>query len=386
MPIQQQGDVARHDAKIGINAHLLSPVSGYRRAGIHQYIAQVLRNLPRLNGRSHYTIYTRDCASIEEREGFKVVSSSWPTEKRSVRILWEQVSWPIQIEQEQFDLLHSMAFVSPILNKIPTIVTVYDLSFVHFPDTFPVLQRFYLHSQTARSVRSARRVITISEASRQDLHDFFEIPLDKIDVVLPGVDQVFRSVPADQVNAFREKQGITGRFILHVGTLQPRKNIPVLLEAFSLSRAKGTILVLAGAKGWQYDEIFAMTKDLGLERRVHFTGYVADQELPLWYNAADALVFPSIYEGFGMPVLEAMACGTPVIAARTSSIPEAGGEAALYFEPQDAAALARHIDSVLDDDRLAKHMQQSGLEQAQKFSWEQAGIETSQVYARSLAK
>ncbi|MFN2255840.1 MAG: glycosyltransferase family 4 protein, partial [Candidatus Promineifilaceae bacterium] len=124
----------------------------------------------------------------------------------------------------------------------------------------------------------------------------------------------------------------------------------------------------------------------GLERRVHFTGYVADQELPLWYNAADALVFPSIYEGFGMPVLEAMACGTPVIAARTSSIPEAGGEAALYFEPQDAAALARHIDSVLDDDRLAKHMQQSGLEQAQKFSWEQAGIETSQVYARSLAK
>jgi glycosyltransferase involved in cell wall biosynthesis len=204
--------------------------------------------------------------------------------------------------------------------------------------------------------------------------------------VLPGVDQVFRSVPADQVNAFREKQGITGRFILHVGTLQPRKNVPVLLEAFSLSRAKGTVLVLAGAKGWQYDEIFAMTKDLGLERRVHFTGYVADQELPLWYNAADALVFPSIYEGFGMPVLEAMACGTPVIAARTSSIPEAGGEAALYFEPQDAAALARHIDSVLDDDRLAKHMQQSGLEQAEKFSWEQAGIETSQVYARSLAK
>ena len=386
MPIQQQGDVARHDAKIGINAHLLSPVSGYRRAGIHQYIAQVLRNLPRLNGRSHYTIYTRDCASIEEREGFKVVSSSWPTEKRSVRILWEQVSWPIQIEQEQFDLLHSMAFVSPILHKIPTIVTVYDLSFVHFPDTFPALQRLYLHSQTARSVRSARRVITISEASRQDLHDFFEIPLDKIDVVLPGVDQVFRSVPADQVNAFREKQGITGRFILHVGTLQPRKNVPVLLEAFSLSRAKGTVLVLAGAKGWQYDEIFAMIKDLGLERRVHFTGYVADQELPLWYNAADALVFPSIYEGFGMPVLEAMACGTPVIAARTSSIPEAGGEAALYFEPQDAAALARHIDSVLDDDRLAKHMQQSGLEQAQKFSWEQAGIETSQVYARSLAK
>ena len=386
MPIQQQVDVARHDAKIGINAHLLSPVSGYRRAGIHQYIAQVLRNLPRLNGRSQYTIYTRDRTSIEERDGFKVVSSSWPTEKRSVRILWEQISWPIQIEQEQFDLLHSMAFVSPILNKIPTIVTVYDLSFVHFPDTFPALQRLYLHSQTARSVRNARRVITISDASRRDLHDFFEVPLDKIDVVLPGVDPVYRPLPADLIKAFREKQGIAGRFILHVGTLQPRKNVPVLLEAFALSRAGGTILVLAGAKGWQYDEIFAMTKDLGLERRVHFTGYVADQELPLWYNAADALVFPSIYEGFGMPVLEAMACGTPVIAARTSSIPEAGGEAALYFEPQDAAALARHIDSVLDDDRLAKHMQQSGLEQAQKFSWEQAGIETSQVYARSLAK
>jgi glycosyltransferase involved in cell wall biosynthesis len=386
MPVHQTVDVDRQAAKIGINAHLLSPESGYRRAGIHQYIVQVLRHLPRLNIRSHYTIYTRDRASIEERDDLTLVSSSWPTEKRSVRILWEQLSWPLQAAQEQFDLLHSMAFVTPVLNNIPTIVTVYDLSFVHFPAAFPTLQRLYLHGQTARSVKKAHRVITISEASRQDLHHFFDVPLDRIDVVLPGVEQVYRPLSDDLVKGYREMQGIPDKFILHVGTLQPRKNVSVLLEAFALSKAERVDLVLVGAKGWQYDEIFVTVKNLGLEGRVHFTGYVADEELPFWYNAAEALVFPSIYEGFGMPVVEAMACGTPVIAARTSSIPEAGGEAALYFDPQDAGALARHIDSVLNNRQLANQMRQGGLKRAQKFSWERAGIETAQVYARALAE
>ncbi len=387
MPVHHTVDVDRQAAKIGINAHLLSPVSGYRRAGIHQYIAQVLRHLPRLDGRPHYTIYTRDRASIEERDDFTVVSSRWPTERRSVRILWEQFSWPLQAAREQFDLLHSMAFVTPVLTNTPAIVTVYDLSFVHFPETFPAAQRLYLHSQTSRSVNKAHRVITISEASRQDLHHFFDVSLDRIDVVLPGVEQVYRPLPDEHVKVFREMRGVPEKFILHVGTLQPRKNVPVLLEAFAQSKkVEDAVLVLAGAKGWQHDEIFAMVKNLGLEERVHFTGYVADEELPFWYNAAEALVFPSIYEGFGMPVVEAMACGTPVIAARTSSIPEAGGEAALYFDPQDTAALARQMDSVLSERQLAKQMRQSGLERAQKFTWERAGIETSQVYARALAE
>ena len=385
MPVEDRDHFESVETKIGINAHLLSPESGYRRAGIHQYIAQVLNHLPLLNDSTNYTVFTRGGNAVESRCGIRIVPSSWPTERRTIRILWEQSAWPVLAAKENIDLLHSMAFVTPVIGQIPTIVTVYDLSFVHFPENFPALQRFYLHSQTARSIKQARRVITISEASRQDLHHFFAVPLEKISVVLPGVGAHFLPLSEEQVAVFQEKHGLSRKFILHVGTLQPRKNILTLLKALARLKGQTVDLVLAGAKGWQYDEIFNQVKSLGLENRVHFTGYVPDEELPFWYNAATALVFPSVYEGFGMPVVEAMACGTPVIAARSSSLPEAGGEAALYFDPQDAETLAQQLADILNDEILADRMRQSGFKQARKFSWKRAGIETSQVYARTLA-
>ena len=167
--------------------------------------------------------------------------------------------------------------------------------------------------------------------------------------------------------------------------MQPRKNIPTLLKALASLNRPNLDLVLAGAKGWQYDEIFSQVDSLGLVNRVHSIGYVQDEELPFWYNAAKALVFPSVYEGFGIPIVEAMACGTPVIAARSSSISEAGGEAALYFDPLDAENLVQQLNNILSDESLVDRMQHSGFEQARNFSWERAGLETSQVYAMTLA-
>lgn len=371
--------------RIGINAHLLSAESGYRRAGIHQYIAQVIHHLPLLSSDTHYTVFTRDEKAIGTRSGVQVASSSWPTEQRVIRILWEQSALPVLAARENLDLLHSMAFVTPIVGQIPTIVTVYDLSFVHFPEKFPTLQRHYLQSQTARSTRQARQVITISEASRQDLQRHFSVPLEKISVILPGVDPQFQPLPEEKIAAFRDEHRLPEHFILHVGTLQPRKNIPILIEALARPECHDVDLVLAGAKGWMYDEIFGQAETLGVMNRLHFVGYVADEALPFWYNAAKVLVFPSVYEGFGMPIVEAMACGTPVVAARSSSIPEAGGEAALYFDPQDAETLARHLSDILGDDHLAEKMRQNGLAQAQNFSWERAGLETAQVYAKVLS-
>lgn len=370
--------------RIGINAHLLSPAPGYRRAGIHQYIAQVLRNLPLVNRDRFYRIYTRNSSVLKEQERFCISTSNWPTEQRLVRILWEQTVLPYTAARDEIDLLHSMAFVTPFLSRIPAIVTVYDLSFAHYPEMFPALQRAYLQSQTGRSVRNAQRVITISEASRQDVYRFFDIPLDRIDVVLPGVDPDYRPLPESEIADFRNQNNLERPFLLHVGTLQPRKNLPVLLKAMAQIKNDEFDLILAGAKGWLYDEIFALVENLGLDGRVRFTGYVKDQDLPFWYNAARALVFPSVYEGFGMPVVEAMACGTPVVAANASSIPEAGGKAALYFDPHDVGALAQQLTEIFHKDSLVETMRLRGLAQAERFSWQQAGLETSQVYSRAL--
>ena len=373
--------------RIGINAHLLSGEAGYRRAGIHHYMAQVLRHLPALP-HLHYTIFTRCQGDIPTVHGRAFVSSRWPTERRLVRIVWEQTGWPLAAWRARLDLLHGMAFATPVLAPCPTVVTVYDLSFVHYPDRFPAAQRLYLLAQTRRSCRHSRRVVAISAAGRQDIHDVLGIPLAQIDVVSPGVDAAFRPLPAAEIAAFRRAKQLPDRFVLHVGTLQPRKNLPTLIRAFAQMRAavhlKDVQLVLVGGKGWFYDEIFTQVEALGLREQVRFTGYVPDDELPLWYNAGTLLAFPSVYEGFGMPILQAMACGTPVVAAATSAIPEVTGPAALHFDPHDVAALSGNMARLLDDPSLVAIMRAQGLAQAQQFTWEQAGQQMVAVYQKAL--
>lgn len=368
--------------RVGINAHLLSGRDGYRRAGIHHYIAQVLKHLEQ-DVELDYTVFTR-FGEGWNRPDMRTISTNWPTEKRSVRIAWEQLAWPLGVRQQNIDLMHSMAFVTPLWSPCPAIVTVYDLSFLHFPDRFPALQRLYLTSQTRRSVRTARQVVAISESGRDDIHRFFGVPLERIGVVRPGVDTTYQPRPQNEIDTFRAQHSLPEKFVLHVGTLQPRKNIPTLIEAMA-KLPEPLPLVLVGGKGWLYDEIFAKVERLGLSGRVHFTGYVPDKDLPLWYNSATAFVFPSVYEGFGMPVVEAMACGTPVIAANTSSIPEAAGESALLFEPQDVSALANHIAQVVGNPSLAAKMGKQGRIQAQQFSWVRSGRDMTQIYQKVAA-
>ncbi len=370
--------------RIGINAHLLSGQPGYRRAGIHNYIYKILDNIPLAEPNWEYTVFLANKARLEAKYGFKAKRSHWPTDRRIVRILWEQSVWPIVAKFGKFDLLHSMAFVLPILGKTPSVVTVYDLSFIHFPENFPKLQQTYLYSQTARSCRKARRVITISEASRQDVHKLLSVPLENIDVVAPGVEQIYRPYPTGQIEEFRIEKGLSRNVILHVGTLQPRKNIPLLLRAVAEIGRSDVDLVLVGGKGWLYEQIFDLVGQLGLTEQVHFIGYVPDEELPIWYNLASLLAFPSVYEGFGLPVVEAMACGTPVVAARSSSIPEAGGSAALYFEPGNMKELTGHMTAILENPQLADELGEVGKKQSRRFSWERAGRETAQVYQRAL--
>lgn len=357
-------------AQIGISAHLLSAEAGYRRAGIHHYIAQTLQHLP--TDGYEYTTFTQYPDPLPPTTTLQ--PSRWPTHQRIARILWEQTALPFQLWQRPFDLLHSTAFVLPVWLPCPAIVTVYDLSFMHTPDAFPRGQQRYLASQTRRSCQQATRVITISESSKQDVHKFFSVPLNQIDVVYPGVTPA----PILPVETLPEN------YILHVGTLQPRKNIPTLLEAFAQLPDQTLHLVLVGGKGWLFDEIFAKIEHLQLTNRVIFSGYVPDEALPAWYAGAKLLVFPSLYEGFGIPIVEAMTYGTPVVASNISSIPEAGGEAALYFDPHNPAQLAEQMQAVLTDPALSARMKRLGIEHAKRFSWERAGRQTAVSYQHAL--
>lgn len=369
--------------RVGINAHLLSGQAGYRRAGIHRYIAGVLTHLPA--GPVAYTVFTGSDVSLSAETPLTVVNSRWPTERRTLRIAWEQLVWPWENARREIDLVHSMAFVTPLANRLPTIVTVYDLSFMHYPERFPRAQQRYLASQTRRSVQGARLVIAISHSGKADVQRFFDVPNSRVAVVYPGVDARFAPVSAEALTDFRHRVQPPDRFILHVGTLQPRKNIPTLIDAFNQLNDRSVHLVLAGGKGWLYDEIFARVGELGISNRVHFTGYVEDADLPLWYQAAACLVFPSLYEGFGLPIAEAMRGGAPVIAAETSSIPEVAGNAALMFNAQDSAELARCMENVLNDTALSARMGQMGQVQAQQFTWTSAANKTAALYQQIAA-
>jgi glycosyltransferase involved in cell wall biosynthesis len=391
--------------RVGISAQLLSGQQSYRRAGIHHYIAQTLSHLPHDPAGLDYTVFAGDDSDfagggpsfarggpsfVRENSDsgpdrpLRIVKSRWPTGRPLLRILWEQLALPLEVGRRRLDLLHGTAFVTPLWVRCPTVVTIYDLSFIHFPERFTAGRQRYLAAMARRSSRSARRVVTISESGRQDVHRVFGVPLDRIDVVQPGVTSAFSPRPAEEVQAFRERQNLATPFVLHVGTLEPRKNLLTLVEAFASLAGRELQLLLVGGRGWLYDELFARVQELGIRSQVRFTGYVPDADLPLWYNAAALLAYPSVYEGFGMPVVQAMASGTPVIAANTSSIPEVAGRAARFFEPHDVEALAGHMATVLDDPEVANTMRREGLSQAKNFSWRRAGRELAAVYLRAL--
>ncbi|MGH2536248.1 MAG: glycosyltransferase family 4 protein, partial [Candidatus Promineifilaceae bacterium] len=348
--------------RIGINAHLLSAAAGYRRAGIHRYSAELINHLPAGPDEPAYTVFTNAPAELAGRPGIQTVAAPWPTAGPLGRILWEQLVWPPVAVAGRLDLLHSLSFATPLLRPCPAVATVYDLSFVLYPELYPPLQRWYLRSQTRRSCRSARRVVAISEAGRRDVARLFGVAPARIDVVPPGVDAHFGPRPAAEVEAFRQRQGLPAEVILHVGTLQPRKNLALLAEAVAQLGRPDVALVFVGGKGWHYEPLFERVRALGLEGQARFTGYVADSDLALWYNAASVLALPSVYEGFGLPLIQAMACGTPLVAANSSSLPEVVGPAGLLFDPQDSQALARCLAAVLDEPELAAALRAAGLE------------------------
>jgi glycosyltransferase involved in cell wall biosynthesis len=306
--------------------------------------------------------------------------------------IWHRARLPIPIEAAmgRVDLFHEPDFVlPPTLPRTPTVLTVHDLTFIRDPESaFPRLRR-YLNRVVPRSVARATHVLADSAATRDDLIELFHTLPDKITVLYGGVDARFAPVrDPERWAAVRAKYNIgLGPFILGIGTIQPRKNYKRLIKAFAQlqSPTPNLQLVIVGGKGWLYDDIFAEVKRLGLENRVRFPGFADDDDLPTIYSAAAVLAYPSTYEGFGLPILEAMACGTPVVTSTTSSMPELAGDAALLVEPTNvdalAAALLRAQDTALRQTLVAH-----GLEQTRKFRWDQAAVQLLEIYERIGAK
>lgn len=293
--------------------------------------------------------------------------------------LWThlRLSWELLTAHPRPDVLFVPAHVLPLVNPVPAVVTVHDLGYRHFPEAHPPRQRAYLDWSTRFSARAAHRIIADSQATRADLAHFYAIPREKITVVYPGYDDTLR--PGDPT-LVREKYQLPERYVLHVGTLQPRKNLARLIEAVGILNTKiaaPVTLVLAGQPGWLAAPLLAQARTNAAY--VRLLGYVPDADLAGLYSGAAAFAFPSLYEGFGFPVLEAMACGTPVVCANTASLPELVGDAALQVNPLDAVALATALHQLLTDAPLVANLRARGFEQIKRFSWAKAVRETLEV-------
>ena len=373
--------------RIGINAHLLAQEEGYRRAGVSRYIYNLLIHLEREDPEGEYTVFLhRRCAlSLSCRQK----RSRLPTHKPVVRIFWEQFLQPLELLGEGIALLHSPVNIQPLFLPCKGVITVTDLSFMVFPESFKAFQRFYQRFFTRLSARRAVHLITYSTSTAQDLTRFFAVSGTKISVIFPGVDACYQPIQDESILAdFRSRRNLPQKMILFVGTLEPRKNLLTLLRAYARFRQQtdtGHKLVIGGGMGWLYQPIFAAVEELGLQQDVFFPGFIPEDELPLWYNAADVFAYPSLYEGFGLPPLEAMACGTPVIVSDASSLPEVVGNAALLVNPHQPGEWAAALALLCSDVALRADLVSRGLERAQQFSWTRMARETISVYQDVLA-
>lgn len=310
------------------------------------------------------------------RHDVEVVQSDFPYQEP-----WRQLVLPFQLRKYEIDVCFFTNFVLSVLAPCPMVLTIHDLSFKLFPRTHSLRRVIWARSLVPVSTRRSKRIIADSNNTRLDLLRFMNVKAGKIRVVHLGAPEQFNPEPRPDDEEALRHYGITQPYVLFVGTLEPRKNLNLLIKGFDkASNANpGLHMVLAGRRGWMAQAIFDELERRDLLGKVHITGYVKDRYLPALYRGATAFIYPSLYEGFGLPPLEAMACGTPVIVSRGSSLPEVVGNAGLYIDPLSVDELAEAIGNVVNDDALAADLRKRGLEQAAQFSWSRAARETLDI-------
>ncbi len=350
------------------------------------YLYNSFAALPEVAPEFRYTLFSNSQSNIPHQL-YTQRQSKLNTENPIQRIFWEQFIQPTQLRD--IDLLHAPAFVIPLSAFLPQVVTIFDLSFLFYPKRLKLARLYYLHLFTALSVRRAKRIIAISQSTAHDLQRIYGISNHLIDVAVPGIHPRYKPMPQNEIDAFRRGEGLPDRFLLHVGTLEPRKNLLLLLDAYArLSHAQRNRLplVLIGGKGWDYEQIFQKIEELHLKDHIIRPGYIANDALPYWYNAATVFVFPSVYEGWSMPVTEALACGTPAITSNASSVPEAVGDGGICLPADEVDVWEQALNTCpFDEDWLAT-TSIKGLQYVKHFSWQSTAGLIADVYRKVLTK
>jgi glycosyltransferase involved in cell wall biosynthesis len=357
------------------------------RMGVSVYILRLFEALAPILGERLVPIASRFARPVLGAR--RSITERFATLMRDV--WWHQVGVTLAARYRRCALLHLPAGLGPIRGSFPKVLTVHDAMPVRFPAMFRPWYRKYAAVVMPRVAQAARAVITGSQAAKQEIVEWLRVPPERVTVVPYGVDPVFGPLPPehDRVAAVRTRYNLPRQFALTVGSVEPRKNLPRLIEAVSILRARpGTSdirLVHAGAEGWRPEEARAAVKTHGLDGAVRFLGYVPVDELRVLYATARVFVYPSLWEGFGLPPLEAMACGCPVLTSRVSALPEVAGGAAVLVDPTSVDELAAGIATLWCDDSLRDENIQRGLERAREFTWKRAAEETAIVYDKALS-
>ena len=378
--------------KVRMTIYIDVSAAVHQRAGLARYALDLTRALITQHGDEYaFGLFYNGSGHAAQLPGLEGVPA------RTVRAgykPWRMAVWMGQLLGIGFnrllpdaELFHATEHLLLPLRDTPTVLTVHDLVYHLFPAYHKRLNYWFLNAAMPLFVRRASAVITVSESSKRDLVRLYGVPADKVNVVYEAASPVFQPASPGQIAAARARYGLPERYLITLGTIEPRKNLIRLLSALRVLRQQDRqlALVIVGRRGWLYQDFDQHLSQLDDPRAVLLPGYVPDEDLPAVLGGAMALVLASLYEGFGLPILEAMACGTPVVCSNVSSMPELGGDAARYFDPQDTNQMADAIAQVLRDSDLRAVMRQRGLGQAAQFSWQRAARETLDVYKRQLS-
>ncbi len=371
--------------RIGIDCRtILDPAKPEARAGVAHYTYHLVDNLLKLDNKNeYYLFFDKKAKDIDyfRRDNSTIKYFPFLQYKKFLPFAYSHLLVAAFLGRQWLDVYHSPAYTIPLAYSKSAVVTVHDLAIYHQAEWFPRRQKFATKVSVPTSVKKAKKIIAVSKSTKKDITKFLKIPASKVEVIYEGVDKrVKKNLKV------RKKYNIKKKFILFIGTLEPRKNIIGLVKAFNKLRKtsvyKNYQLVIAGAKGWLFKDIFKTVKDLKLSRKVIFCDYVPQEDKIGLLDAADLFILPSYYEGFGLPILEAMRQGTPVICSNITSMPEVAGQAAVLIDPHKIKDLSQAIRKILTDKKLYNELITVGFKQAEKFSWEKCARETLEVYER----